>query len=166
MCHLQSRNLSLMFSARVQSPAVCLWRVRIQCIKPLNSVMKQWPLTPGETLSVLETRNQIIVLYSRLSSSVYSSVITIANYINRMRQTAASPVSSCVSMKSNESIGQPPDLSNGTVTSDPVWVYICSESWWNVMDLSFMFTRFVFKGITWSKIWIHGSYTNNCEFAR
>ncbi|KAK2885940.1 hypothetical protein Q8A67_016777 [Cirrhinus molitorella] len=36
----------------------------------------------------------------------------------RVRQTVASPVSSCVSMKSNDSICQPPNLCNGTVISN------------------------------------------------
>ncbi|KAL1249555.1 hypothetical protein QQF64_020560, partial [Cirrhinus molitorella] len=35
-----------------------------------------------------------------------------------VRQTVASPVSSCVSMKSNDSICQPPNLCNGTVISN------------------------------------------------
>ncbi|XP_043080878.1 NACHT, LRR and PYD domains-containing protein 3-like [Puntigrus tetrazona] len=38
----------------------------------------------------------------------------------RRRQTAASPASSCVSMKCNESVGHPPDFCNETVTSHPV----------------------------------------------
>lgn len=44
--------------------------------------------------------------------------LSFTNHITRMRQSAASPVSSYVSKKSNDSIHQPPNLSNGTATSN------------------------------------------------
>ncbi|KAL1281554.1 hypothetical protein QQF64_000357, partial [Cirrhinus molitorella] len=79
-----------------------------------NTSMRQPPALSDETVT-FDLKSLILERKERGTSFT----MTLHEEREGQTQTGASGVSSCVSLKSNDSMRQPPILSNGTVTSDP-----------------------------------------------
>lgn len=65
----------------LQNPVVCLWRAADPWCIPLNSVVEQWPLTPGKLLATYAFVRYFYVFY--VLFLIFISIL-VCNFLNNL----------------------------------------------------------------------------------